>query len=60
MLNYREIIRLKSLGYSNLRVGNSCGSSRNTIAEVWKLAQDKELTWPIPNNLSNKDLSAIL
>lgn len=60
MLNYREIIRLKSLGYSNLRVGNSCGSSRNTIAEVWKLAQDKELTWPIPNNLTNKDLSAIL
>ena len=34
MLNYREIIRLKSLGYSNLRVGNSCGSSRNTIDNV--------------------------
>lgn len=44
MLNYREIIRLKSLGYSNLCVGNNCGSSRNTIAEVWKLTQDKELT----------------
>jgi transposase len=60
MLNYREIIRLKSLGYSNLRVGNSCGSSRNTIAEVWKLAQTKGLSWPVQKEFTNEELAATL
>ncbi|MCK9331455.1 MAG: IS21 family transposase [Bacilli bacterium] len=60
MINYREIIRLKSLDYSNTSVANSCGSSRNTVAEVWKLAQDKELGWPIPEALSDKDIEQLL
>jgi len=60
MVNYREILRLKSLGYSNSRVAASCGSSRNTVAEVWNLAQSKELGWPIPVLLTNKDIEIIL
>lgn len=60
MVNYREIIRLKSLDYSNSRVASSCGSSRNTVAEVWQMAQDKDLSWPIPETLTNKDLLQIL
>lgn len=43
MVNYREIIRLKTLDYSNARVASSCGSSRNTVAEVWNLAKEKNL-----------------
>lgn len=60
MVNYREIIRLKCLEYSNMSVASSCGSSRNTVAEVWTLAQEKGLIWPIPDALNNKDLQQIL
>jgi transposase len=60
MVNYREIVRLKSLNYSNVSVANSCGSSRNTVAEVWKLAQNKNLGWPIPDALTNKDIEQLL
>jgi transposase len=60
MMNYREIIRLKSLDYSNTSVGASIGSSRNKVAEIWKLAQERNLGWPIPETLTNKDLESIL
>ena len=60
MINYREIIRLKSLGHSNASVARSCGSSRNTVAEVWKMAQDKNLGWPIPETLTNSDIERLL
>jgi hypothetical protein len=32
MIDYREIIRLKSLNHSNSHVAVSVGSSRNTVA----------------------------
>jgi|LGVF01.2.fsa_nt_gb transposase len=60
MINYREIIRLKSQDYSNTSVATSTGSSRNTVAEVWQLAQDKDIKWPIPDELTNPDMQAIL
>ena len=60
MVNYREIIRLKSQDYSNTSIAASTGSSRNTVAEVWQLAQDKGLKWPIPNELTNPDMQDIL
>ncbi|KPU42712.1 integrase core domain protein [Oxobacter pfennigii] len=59
MVNYREIIRLKSLNHSNVSVARSCGSSRNTVAEVWQLAQDKHIIWPIPDALTNKDIEQL-
>lgn len=60
MVNYREIIRLKSQNYSNQSVASSCGSSRNTVAEVWMLVQTHDLTWPIPEELTNDDIGHIL
>jgi transposase len=60
MVNYREIIRLKSLNHSNRQVAASCGSSRNTVAEVWCLAQEKKLSWPMPETLTNKDIARVL
>jgi len=33
MVNYREIIRLKSQDYSTTSVATSTGSSSNTVAE---------------------------
>ena len=46
MVDYREIIRLKSAKpeMSNTMIACSIGSSRNTVAEVWKLVQEKGLS----------------
>jgi len=60
MVNYREIIRLKSLKHSNKSVAASCGSSRNTVAEVWRLAGENDLNWPLPETLTDKDIEQIL
>jgi hypothetical protein len=43
MIDYREIIRLKSAGYSNSSVASSTGSGRNKDAEVWKRAREKNI-----------------
>jgi len=43
MIDYREIIRLKSADYSNTSVASSTGSSRNKIADIWKKAQEKQM-----------------
>ncbi len=37
MVNYREIIRLKSLNFSNLAIANSLLCSRNTVADVLRV-----------------------
>ena len=62
MVDYREIIRLKSAKpeMSNTMIDSSIGSSRNTVAEVWKLVQEKGLSWPLPTVLTNRDLEQIL
>lgn len=60
MIDYREIIRLKCSGYNNSNAAASCGSSRNTVAEVWALAREKGLEWPLPEPLTNEELERIL
>lgn len=56
MTDYREIIRLKSLEFSNVAIANSSGCSRNTVPEVLKLAETHSLGWPFPDALSNADI----
>ena len=56
MTDYREIIRLKSLEFSNVAIANSLGCSRNTVSEVLKLAETHSLGWAIPDALSNTDI----
>lgn len=60
MVDYREIIRLNSLKFSNLSIANSLRCSRNTVYEVLKLAETHSLGWPIPDTLTNSDLSMAL
>ena len=36
MTKYREILCLKSLGFSERNIAQSCGVSRNTVAKVLK------------------------
>lgn len=56
MVDYREIIRLNSLEFSNLAIANSLCCSRNTVSEVLKLAETHSLGWPIPETLTNSDI----
>lgn len=62
MVDYREIIRLKTTkpDLSNTLIASSIGSSRNTVAEVWKLVQERGLSWPVPGTLTNQELEFIL
>ena len=56
MIDYREIIRLKSLKFSNVAIANSLCCSRNTVSEVLKLAGLHSLEWPVPDTLTNNDI----
>ena len=40
MAKYREILHLKSLGFSERNIAHSCGVSRNTVAKVIKRATE--------------------
>ena len=59
MVDYREIIRLHSLEFSNSVIANSVGCSRNTASEVIKLSEKHNIGWPIPDHLTNEDLQQI-
>lgn len=59
MIDYREIIRLKNLKFSNVAIANSLCCSRNTVSEVLKLAESHSLEWPIPETLTNKDIEQL-
>ena len=47
MTKYREILRLKSLGFSERSIATSCGVSRNTVSKVTKCADELQLKWPL-------------
>ena len=60
MTNYREVLRLKSLGLNNTQIANSLGCSRTTVIQVLNAAEEKGISHPPPENLSDKDLSDLL
>ena len=54
MVNYREILRLTSLGYSQRQIAASVHSSRSTISEVQALARKVGLTLPLDDSITNE------
>lgn len=60
MTEYREILRLSSMGLSRTSIGASLGYSRNTVADVINRAKLKEVEWPLPLELTDGDLQKIL
>ena len=60
MTNYREILRLKSQGYSERNIALASSCSRNTVSEVLQRAEDHGLTWPLSANVTNAVLRKIL
>ena len=60
MTNYREILRLNSLGILKQDIAKACGCSRNTVANVIKNAGEKKLSWEVIAKMSNKELAGKL
>ena len=57
MTNYREILRLRSLGLNHSRIAESMGISRPTIIAALQRAQAQELDWHASESLSDKELA---
>lgn len=60
MTNYREIVRLKSQGYSERNIALSCGASRNTVSKVCKAAEAQNVFWPLNETMTDAVLENIL
>ena len=60
MTNYREILRLKSLGFSERNIALSCSVSRNTVSRVVQAASKKNISWPLDFDMTDKVLEELL
>ncbi len=60
MTNYREILRLHSLGLNNTEIAHSCPCSCTTVIQVLRLAQANNLTYPLPYRMTDKELAELL
>ncbi|WP_298785407.1 IS21 family transposase [uncultured Marinococcus sp.] len=60
MVKYREILRLHAQEVSQRGIASSCSTSRNTIREVLKRAQAKNLSWPLEATWTDHDLQELL
>ena len=45
MTNYKEIIRLHSLGLNKTRIAESCGCARSTVITALHKAEENGLSW---------------
>ena len=60
MTKYREMLRQKSLGISERNIALSCNVSRNTVSKVIKKADEMNLSWPLPENLTDGAIRGML
>lgn len=60
MTKYREILRLRSLGFSERNIASSCGVSRNTVAKVTARADELHICWPLDFCMTDSALEAIM
>lgn len=59
MTNYREILRLHSLGISNAQIAASGLCARQTVVTVLKKAKHYNLSWPLSEDMTNERLSKL-
>ena len=56
MTKYREIIRLKSLNFSERNIALSCCVSRNTVSKILKRADELNISWPLDESMTDNSL----
>ena len=60
MTKYREILRLKSLGFSERNIAQSCSVSRKTVAKVTKKAAEMNISWPLDFDMTDRALEELM
>jgi predicted DNA-binding protein (UPF0251 family) len=60
MTNYREILRLASLGLNRSQIADSLDTSRTTVIHTLQRAAAQEVTWQAAEPKSDKELAALL
>lgn len=60
MVDYREILRQWSLGHNITQIAYAVHSSRHTVRDVERLAGEKGISWPLVEQLSNKQIQELL
>ena len=60
MTKYREILRLKGLGFSERNIALSVPCSRNTVSKVLKCAKERGISWPLSDSTTDGDLEKLL
>ena len=60
MTNYREILRLSSLGLNKSQIAQSIGCSRTTVIQVLNIAEEKGVCYPLPPELTDGKLAELL
>lgn len=56
MTNYREILRLRSLGINHSRIADSMGISRQTVVTALQRAAAQGLDWQTAEGMSDREL----
>ena len=56
MINYKEILRLKALGFNNTRIAEVTGHARSTIILALKRAEAYGVEWSAVRNCSEQDV----
>lgn len=57
MTNYREILRLNSLGINNSQIAQACDCARSTVVRVLQQADELQFDWEKVSRCSNEELS---
>jgi transposase len=60
MTNYREILRLSSLGINNKQIAEGMGIARQTVVTALQRAAAQGLDWPTAEPLSDRELATRL
>ncbi|MCI8526984.1 MAG: hypothetical protein HFF17_13980 [Oscillospiraceae bacterium] len=60
MANYLEILRLDSLNHSQRTIESTVHCSRHTVRSVLQAAKEKQITWPLDDDITNTELEEIL
>ena len=60
MIDYREILRLDSLGYSRRRISGMVNSSHHTVEATLQAARTTGIEWPLDDDVTNVELQGIL
>ena len=58
--NYREILRLSRLQYSQRTIESMAHCPKHTVRDVLQAASEQGVSWPLSNDITNAELEQLL